>query len=173
MKIIETNVDMNPLQYLAFPLLHGTNLSSSSQKSTGTSNSKSAGLLKKAKFSQSKKEADGENLSHQLLSSWHVAPIHLPLVGQNCWPHMSDGFSVSLWFHLECVHEMENSTEKGKKVKRRLFSVRENSFDSTGENIVLVPLLGSTEGFRLQVLLIGVSYTKRLHVFLLMNVEQE
>ncbi|XP_072187689.1 lysosomal-trafficking regulator [Excalfactoria chinensis] len=133
LKIIETNVDMNPLQYLAFPLLHGTNLSSSSQKSTGTSNNKTAGLLKKAKFSQSKKETDGENLSHQLLSSWHVAPVHLPLVGQNCWPHMSDGFSVSLWFHLERVHEMENSIEKGKKIKQRLSSVRENSFDSTEE----------------------------------------
>ncbi|XP_065586174.1 lysosomal-trafficking regulator [Cyrtonyx montezumae] len=133
LKIIETNIDVNPLQYLAFPLLHGTNFSSSSQKSTGTSNNKTAGLLKKAKFSQSKKETDGENLSHQLLSSWHVAPIHLPLVGQNCWPHMSDGFSVSLWFHLECVHEMEKSAEKGKKVKKRLFSVRENSFDSTEE----------------------------------------
>lgn len=140
MKIIETNIYMNPLQYLAFPLLHGTNLSSSSsQKSASTSNSKTAGLLKTAKFSQSKKEADGENLSHQLLSSWHVAPIHLPLVGQNCWPHMSEGFSVSLWFHLECAHEMENSTEKGKKIKRRsrLVAVRENIFDSTGEDIVL------------------------------------
>ncbi|KFP42398.1 Lysosomal-trafficking regulator, partial [Chlamydotis macqueenii] len=136
LKIIETNVYMNPLQYLAFPLLHSTNLSSSSsQKSASTSNSKTAGLLKRAKFSQSKKEADCENLSHQLLSSWHVAPIHLPLVGQNCWPHMSDGFSVSLWFHLECAHETENSTEKGKKVKRRtrLVAVRENSFDSTEE----------------------------------------
>ncbi|KAM6086319.1 lysosomal-trafficking regulator isoform 6-T6 [Theristicus caerulescens] len=136
LKIIETNIYMNPLQYLAFPLLHGTNLSSSSsQKSASTSNSKAAGLLKKAKFSQSKKEADGENLSHQLLSSWHVAPIHLPLVGQNCWPHMSDGFSVSLWFRLECAHEAENSTEKGKKMKRRsrLAAVRENSFDSTEE----------------------------------------
>ncbi|XP_075002599.1 lysosomal-trafficking regulator isoform X3 [Calonectris borealis] len=136
LKIIETNIYMNPLQYLAFPLLHGTNLSSSSsQKSASTSNSKTAGLLKRAKFSQSKKEADGENLSHQLLSSWHVAPIHLPLVGQNCWPHMSEGFSVSLWFHLECAHETENSTEKGKKVKRRsrLVAVRENSFDSTEE----------------------------------------
>uniref|UniRef100_A0A663FCT5 Lysosomal trafficking regulator n=1 Tax=Aquila chrysaetos chrysaetos TaxID=223781 RepID=A0A663FCT5_AQUCH len=134
LKIIETNIYMNPLQYLAFPLLHSTNLSScSSQKSASTSNSKTAGLLKRAKFSQSKKEADGENLSHQLLSSWHVAPIHLPLVGQNCWPHMSEGFSVSLWFHLECAHETENSTEKGKKIKRRsrLVAVRENSFDST------------------------------------------
>lgn len=132
---------MNPLQYLAFPLLYGTNLSSSSsQKSAGTFNSKTVGLVKRAKFSQNKKEADGENLSHQLLSSWHVAPIHLPLVGQNCWPHMSEGFSVSLWFHLEGVHETENSTEKGKKQKKRsrLFSVRENSFDSTGEDIVLL-----------------------------------
>nr|XP_047903864.1 lysosomal-trafficking regulator [Anser cygnoides]XP_047903865.1 lysosomal-trafficking regulator [Anser cygnoides] len=136
LKIIETNIYVNPLQYLAFPLLYGTNLSSSSsQKSAGTFNSKTVGLVKRAKFSQNKKEADGENLSHQLLSSWHVAPIHLPLVGQNCWPHMSEGFSVSLWFHLECVHETENSTEKGKKIKKRsrLFSVRENSFDSTEE----------------------------------------
>ncbi|KAM7117553.1 lysosomal-trafficking regulator isoform 2-T4 [Ciconia maguari] len=136
LKIIETNIYMNPLQYLAFPLLHGTNLSSSSsQKSASNSNSKTAGLLKRTKLSQSKKEADGENLSHQLLSSWHVAPIHLPLVGQNCWPHMSEGFSVSLWFHLECAHETENSTEKGKKIKRRsrLVAVRENSFDSTEE----------------------------------------
>uniref|UniRef100_A0A8C0C2E6 Lysosomal trafficking regulator n=1 Tax=Buteo japonicus TaxID=224669 RepID=A0A8C0C2E6_9AVES len=135
LKIIETNIYMNPLQYLAFPLLHSTNLSScSSQKSASTSNSKTAGLLKRAKLSQSKKEADGENLSHQLLSSWHVAPIHLPLVGQNCWPHMSEGFSVSLWFHLECAHETENSTEKGKKIKRRsrLVAVRENSFDTEG-----------------------------------------
>ncbi|XP_032039387.1 lysosomal-trafficking regulator [Aythya fuligula] len=136
LKIIETNIYMNPLQYLAFPLLYGTNLSSSSsQKSAGTFNSKTVGLVKRAKFSKNKKEADGENLSHQLLSSWHVAPIHLPLVGQNCWPHMSEGFSVSLWFHLEGVHETENSTEKGKKQKKRsrLFSVRENSFDSTEE----------------------------------------
>uniref|UniRef100_A0A663MXJ1 Lysosomal trafficking regulator n=1 Tax=Athene cunicularia TaxID=194338 RepID=A0A663MXJ1_ATHCN len=134
LKIIETNIYMNPLQYLTFPLLHGASLStSSSQKSASTSNSKTAGLLKRAKFSQSKKETDGENLSHQLLSSWHVAPIHLPLVGQNCWPHMSEGFSVSLWFHLEYAHETENLTEKGKKFKRssRLIAVRENSFDST------------------------------------------
>ncbi|NXS94620.1 LYST regulator, partial [Jacana jacana] len=136
LKIIENNIYMNPLQYLPFPLLHGTSLNScSSQRSGSTSNSKTSGLIKRAKFSQSKKEADSENLSHQLLSSWHVAPIHLPLVGQNCWPHMSEGFSVSLWFHLEYAHEMENSTEKGKKVKRRsrLVAVRENSFDSTEE----------------------------------------
>nr|XP_013800926.1 PREDICTED: lysosomal-trafficking regulator [Apteryx mantelli mantelli] len=136
LKIVETNTCMNPLQYLAFPLLYGTHFSSSSsQKSASTPNSKTAGLLKRAKYSQNKKEADGENLTHQLLSSWYVAPIHLPLVGQNCWPHMSEGFSVSLWFHLECLHEAENSAEKGKKIKKRskLLTVRENSFDSTEE----------------------------------------
>ncbi|XP_054255258.1 lysosomal-trafficking regulator isoform X2 [Indicator indicator] len=136
LKIIEANIYMNPLQYLAFPLLHGTNLgSSSSQKAASTSNSKTTGLLKKPKFLQSKKEVDGENLSHQLLSSWHVAPIHLPLVGQNCWPHMSEGFSFSLWFHLEYAHETENPAAKGKKIKRRsrMVTVRENSFDSTEE----------------------------------------
>ncbi|KFV61148.1 Lysosomal-trafficking regulator, partial [Dryobates pubescens] len=136
LKIIEANIYMNPLQYLAFPLLHGTNLSSSSsQKAASNSNSKTTGLLKKPKFLQNKKEADGENLSHQLLSSWHVAPIHLPLVGQNCWPHMSEGFSFSLWFHLEYAHETENPAEQGKKFKRksRVITVRENSFDSTEE----------------------------------------
>lgn len=141
LKIIETHIYMNPLQYLAFPLLHGANLnSSSSQKSASNSTSKTAGVLKRAKLSQSKREADGENLSHQLLSSWHVAPIHLPLVGQNCWPHMSEGFSASLWFRLECAPETENSTEKGKKMKRRSrpVAVRENSFDSAGEDIVLL-----------------------------------
>uniref|UniRef100_A0A8B9ZLC5 Lysosomal trafficking regulator n=1 Tax=Anas platyrhynchos TaxID=8839 RepID=A0A8B9ZLC5_ANAPL len=139
LKIIETNIYMNPLQYLAFPLLYGTNLSSSSsQKSAGTFNSKTVGLVKRAKFSQNKKEADGENLSHQLLSSWHVAPIHLPLVGQNCWPHMSEGFSVSLWFHLEGVHETENSTEKGKKQKKRsrLFSSIGMEYLSMGDKLV-------------------------------------
>ncbi|NXA37739.1 LYST regulator, partial [Eudromia elegans] len=137
LKIVETNIYMNPLQYLAFPLLHGTPLSSSlSQKSASTPNSKTAALPKRAKFSQSKKEADGENLTHQLLSSWYVAPVHLPLVGQNCWPHMSEGFSVSLWFRLECRHEAESLTEKGKKIKKRgkLLTARENSFDSTDEN---------------------------------------
>uniref|UniRef100_A0A8C8SEP2 Lysosomal-trafficking regulator n=1 Tax=Pelusios castaneus TaxID=367368 RepID=A0A8C8SEP2_9SAUR len=136
LKIVETNIYMSPLQHLSFPLLQIPNLiSNSSQKTTSALNSKTIGLLKRAKFSQNKKEADGENLIHQLLSSWHVAPIHLPLVGQNCWPHMSEGFSVSLWFHVECVQETESLTEKGKKMKKRSkrLIVRESSFDGTGE----------------------------------------
>uniref|UniRef100_A0A674K6J6 Lysosomal-trafficking regulator n=1 Tax=Terrapene triunguis TaxID=2587831 RepID=A0A674K6J6_9SAUR len=143
LKIVEMNIYMSPLQYLSFPLLKSSNLnSSSSQKSTSALNSKTVGLLKRAKFSQNKKEADGENLTHQLLSSWHVAPIHLPLVGQNCWPHMSEGFSVSLWFHVECVQETESRTEKGKKKKRsKPLIVRESSFDGTESKSVRMEYL--------------------------------
>ncbi|KYO18831.1 lysosomal-trafficking regulator isoform C [Alligator mississippiensis] len=134
LKIVEANIYVSPLQYLTFPLLHIPNLSnSSSQKSASVLNSKAIGLLKRGKLSQSKKEADGENLTHQLLSSWHVAPIHLPLVGQNCWPHMSEGFSISLWFNVEHVQEMESPTEKGKKTKKRSkpLILQDSNFDSS------------------------------------------
>uniref|UniRef100_A0A5F8GZ26 Lysosomal trafficking regulator n=1 Tax=Monodelphis domestica TaxID=13616 RepID=A0A5F8GZ26_MONDO len=135
LKIIEADTNMSPLQYLTFPLFHIPNLSSNSfaQKYGSILNSKAIGLLRRATFSQSKKEADSEIFPHQLLSSWHVAPIHLPLVGQNCWPHMSEGFSVSLWFNLESVHEAENTLEKGKRIKKRKKTsfIQDDSLDDT------------------------------------------
>ncbi|XP_053155888.1 lysosomal-trafficking regulator isoform X2 [Hemicordylus capensis] len=138
LKIMEANTEMRPLQHLSFPLHQIPNLSSSpSQKSTLTLNSKVTGLLRRAKFAQTK-EPEGESLPHHhlLLSSWHVAPIHLPLVGQNCWPHMSEGFSISLWFCVECVHEADNSLEKAKRMKRRskLLVSHDSSFDDIGES---------------------------------------
>ncbi|XP_077024529.1 lysosomal-trafficking regulator isoform X2 [Tamandua tetradactyla] len=135
LKIVETNITMSPSQYLTFPLMHTPNLSNgvSSQKCSGILNSKAMGLLRRARVSRSKKEADSESFPHQLLSSWHIAPIHLPLLGQNCWPHLSEGFSVSLWFNVEYTHEAESTTEKGKKIRKRNESliVRESSFDGT------------------------------------------
>ncbi|KYO18832.1 lysosomal-trafficking regulator isoform D [Alligator mississippiensis] len=64
------------------------------------------------------------------------APIHLPLVGQNCWPHMSEGFSISLWFNVEHVQEMESPTEKGKKTKKRSkpLILQDSNFDSSEES---------------------------------------
>uniref|UniRef100_G3WJ48 Lysosomal-trafficking regulator n=1 Tax=Sarcophilus harrisii TaxID=9305 RepID=G3WJ48_SARHA len=136
LKIIETGINMSPLQYLTFPLLHIPNISSNSfsQKYSSILNNKAIGLLKRAKFPQSKKEVDSEIFPHQLLSSWHVAPIHLPLVGQNCWPHMSEGFSISLWFNMESIHETESILEKVKKIKKRKKSsfIQEDSLDDTG-----------------------------------------
>ncbi|XP_074118563.1 lysosomal-trafficking regulator isoform X2 [Sminthopsis crassicaudata] len=136
LKIIETGINMSPLQYLTFPLLHIPNISNNSfsQKYSSILNNKAIGLLKRAKFPQSKKEVDSEIFPHQLLSSWHVAPIHLPLVGQNCWPHMSEGFSISLWFNMESIHETESILEKVKKIKKRKKSsfIQDDSLDDTG-----------------------------------------
>uniref|UniRef100_G3TZW2 Lysosomal-trafficking regulator n=1 Tax=Loxodonta africana TaxID=9785 RepID=G3TZW2_LOXAF len=138
LKIVETDISMCPSQYLTFPLLHTPNVSNgvSSQKGLGILNSKAVALLRRARVSRSKKETDSENFPHQLLSSWHIAPIHLPLLGQNCWPHLAEGFSVSLWFNVECSHETESLIEKGKKMKKRNKSaiVWDSSFGGTESN---------------------------------------
>ncbi|MEJ1284502.1 lysosomal trafficking regulator [Cricetulus griseus] len=120
-KIVGNDFTMSPSQYLTFPLLHTPSLSNgvSPQKSPGILNSKALGLLRRARISRGKKEADRESFPSRLLSSWHIAPIHLPLLGQNCWPHLSEGFSVSLWFNVEYIHESESATERGKKIKKR------------------------------------------------------
>ncbi|XP_004620422.2 lysosomal-trafficking regulator isoform X1 [Sorex araneus] len=134
LKIVESDISVSPSQYLTFPLLHTSNLSNgvSSQKCPGILNSKTLGLLRKVRISRSKKEAEMESFPEQLLSSWHIAPIHLPLLGQNCWPHLSEGFSVSLWFNVECAYEAENTKEKGKKMKKRNRSlILRDSFDGT------------------------------------------
>ncbi|XP_052013670.1 lysosomal-trafficking regulator isoform X3 [Apodemus sylvaticus] len=120
-KIVESDFSMSPSQYLTFPLLHTPCLSNGvlSQKPPGILNSKALGLLRRARISRGKKEADRESVPCRLLSSWHIAPIHLPLLGQNCWPHLSEGFSVSLWFNVEYIHESESAAERGKKTKKR------------------------------------------------------
>ncbi|XP_008585444.1 PREDICTED: lysosomal-trafficking regulator, partial [Galeopterus variegatus] len=132
LKIVESDITMSPSQYLTFPLLHTPNLSNgvSSQKCPGILHSKAAGLLRRARVSRNKKEADRESFPHRLLSSWHIAPIHLPLLGQNCWPHLSEGFSASLWFNVACMREAESTTDKGKKKKKRKSLIsRDSSFD--------------------------------------------
>ncbi|XP_066238803.1 lysosomal-trafficking regulator isoform X1 [Saccopteryx leptura] len=137
LKIVGSDVTMSPLQYLTFPLLHTPNVSSgvTSQKCPGTLNSKALGFLRRARVSWHRKEAGSNSIPQQLLSSWHVAPIHLPLLGQNCWPHLSEGFSVSLWFNVERVHEAESSTEKRKIRKRKKSLIlRDSSVDGIESN---------------------------------------
>ncbi|XP_077201679.1 lysosomal-trafficking regulator isoform X3 [Paroedura picta] len=137
LKILHANTEMRPLQHISFPLHQILNVGSSPlQKSALALNNKTTSGLRRAKFAQTKKERDGESLPHHLLSSWHVAPIHLPLVGQNCWPHMSEGFSISLWFYVESIQEAHNSSEKAKRIKRRSRSLisHDSSFEDTEEN---------------------------------------
>ncbi|XP_047376057.1 lysosomal-trafficking regulator isoform X2 [Sciurus carolinensis] len=135
LKIVENDVAMSPSQYLTFPLLHTPSLSNGvpQPKSPGILNSKAIGLLRRARASRGKAEADRGDVPHRLLSSWHIAPVHLPLLGQNCWPHLSEGFSVSLWFNVECTQESERATEEVKKMKKRSKSliVQDSSFDGT------------------------------------------
>ncbi|XP_013360148.1 PREDICTED: lysosomal-trafficking regulator isoform X3 [Chinchilla lanigera] len=135
LKIVESDVTMIPSQYLTFPLLHTPSLSNSvsSQKCPGILNSKAMGLLRRARISRGRKEADRESFPQRLLSSWHIAPVHLPLLGQNCWPHLSEGFSVSLWFNVEYIRESEGGTEKRKKIKKRNRSLilQDGSFDGS------------------------------------------
>ncbi|XP_041106752.1 lysosomal-trafficking regulator-like isoform X3 [Polyodon spathula] len=132
--IVEANMHMAPLQYLTFPLVTNSCCATSTSptpKQSSTVGCKAPGLLRRGKVVPGRKEAESESLNHQLSSSWHVAPFHLPLVGQNCWPHMSEGFSVSLWVKVENPPEAEGSAEKMMTQKRsKLVAFQDSSFDS-------------------------------------------
>uniref|UniRef100_A0A250YM99 Lysosomal-trafficking regulator n=1 Tax=Castor canadensis TaxID=51338 RepID=A0A250YM99_CASCN len=138
LKIVESDVTMSPSHYLTFPLLHTPIVSNgiSSQKCPGILNNKAMGLLRRARISRGKKEAGREGFPHHLLSSWHIAPIHLPLLGQNCWPHLSEGFSIALWFNVECIHDSQSTAQRGKKAKKRskLSVLQDSSFDGADSN---------------------------------------
>lgn len=105
---------IEPLHLLTFPVTLGASTpggASASFRQNGSAGGKSVGLLWKGKLSPGRGEGDGEcRLSHFSSSPWHAAPLHLPLVGQNCWPHMASGFSASMWLR---VSEQDSDKNKG------------------------------------------------------------
>lgn len=105
---------MEPLHFLPFPILHGVSTpggSSPGSRQSSAAGGKSVSLLWKGKLSPGRREGEPEyRPSHLWSSPWHTAPLHLPLVGQNCWPHMAPGFSASMWLWLA---ELEKSEDKG------------------------------------------------------------
>ncbi|XP_068087878.1 lysosomal-trafficking regulator isoform X2 [Hyperolius riggenbachi] len=116
LNITEANSIMIPLKYLSFPLQQGTaGVSGTAQKSPGFVSGKMSSFFKRAKVWQTK-DLHGDDT---LLSSWHIAPIHLPLVGQNCWPNMSDGFSFAVWLKMEYNIDLEYFINKGKQMKKK------------------------------------------------------
>ncbi|XP_072912760.1 lysosomal-trafficking regulator isoform X1 [Hemitrygon akajei] len=129
LSIVEANINMDPMQYLTFPIMLNTNTFSnisSVQKASSATSSKTSNLLKRVKFPQNRRETELERLS----SPWHVAALHLPVVGQNCWPHMSDGFSVSLWLKVEVSKGTEGLIKKVRKQRRNwLATSRDKSTD--------------------------------------------
>lgn len=106
---------MEPLHFLTFPILHGVSTpggSSPGSRQSGAAGGKAVSLLWKGKLSPGRREGEPEHRpSHLWSSPWHTAPLHLPLVGQNCWPHMAPGFSASLW--LRVTELEEKSDDKG------------------------------------------------------------
>uniref|UniRef100_A0A672PLE3 Lysosomal trafficking regulator n=1 Tax=Sinocyclocheilus grahami TaxID=75366 RepID=A0A672PLE3_SINGR len=69
--------------------------------------------LLRGKLPLGRGEADLSRPGHLRSSPWHTAPFHLPLVGQNCWPHMASGFSASLW--VRAGKDEDRRYKKGKK----------------------------------------------------------
>uniref|UniRef100_A0A671SVS4 Lysosomal-trafficking regulator-like n=1 Tax=Sinocyclocheilus anshuiensis TaxID=1608454 RepID=A0A671SVS4_9TELE len=70
--------------------------------------------LLRGKLPLGRGEADLSRPGHLRSSPWHTAPFHLPLVGQNCWPHMASGFSASLWVRVG--KDEDGRYKKGKKL---------------------------------------------------------
>ncbi|XP_024863409.2 lysosomal-trafficking regulator isoform X1 [Kryptolebias marmoratus] len=116
LEIIEANMNVEPLHFLTFPVVLGAStpgtLSPASRQS-GAAGGKSVGLLWKGKLSPGRREGDGECRPGHLRSSpWHAAPLHLPLVGQNCWPHMASGFSASMWLRVAAPEERDGAGDE-------------------------------------------------------------
>lgn len=112
--IVEANTNTEPLHFLTFPVTLGASTpggSSASFRQNGSAGGKGVGLLWKGKLSPGRGDGDGESRpGHFGSSPWHAAPLHLPLVGQNCWPHMASGFSASMWLR---VSEQDRDKNKG------------------------------------------------------------
>uniref|UniRef100_A0AAX7SE80 Lysosomal trafficking regulator n=1 Tax=Astatotilapia calliptera TaxID=8154 RepID=A0AAX7SE80_ASTCA len=96
LQIVEANMNIEPLHFLSFPIILGAStpgVFSPSSRQNCAAGGKSVGLPWKSKLSPGRREGEAEyQPSHLRTSPWHIAPLHLPLVGQNCWPHMASGF---------------------------------------------------------------------------------
>ncbi|XP_077145213.1 lysosomal-trafficking regulator [Ranitomeya variabilis] len=126
LKITEANTGMIPLKHVTFPLqqnLLGANCVA--HKSSGFTPGKLPAFCRRTKTWQNK-----DLHCDQVACPWHIAPIHLPLVGQNCWPHMSDGFSLTLWLKLECSQDSERLTRRKQTKRKKRFSFQAQSTGS-------------------------------------------
>ncbi|XP_063047649.1 lysosomal-trafficking regulator isoform X3 [Engraulis encrasicolus] len=115
LQIVQASMHLQPLHFLTFPTLLGhhhappTGASSPGLRPNGVAGGKAVGALwRGAKPSPS----PGGHL--RASSPWHTAPLHLPLMGQNCWPHMASGFSAALWVRaLRSEGDEDGAAERG------------------------------------------------------------
>ncbi|XP_041866300.1 lysosomal-trafficking regulator isoform X3 [Melanotaenia boesemani] len=138
LQIIEANMNTKPLHFLTFPLILGASASgalSPGSRQNCTAGGKSVGLLWKGKLSPGRREGDAEyRPSHLHSSPWHIAPLHLPLVGQNCWPHMASGFSASMW--LRVTEQEDNDGDKDKEESNRPGAESQHASSQAGSRLV-------------------------------------
>uniref|UniRef100_A0A672PU99 Lysosomal trafficking regulator n=1 Tax=Sinocyclocheilus grahami TaxID=75366 RepID=A0A672PU99_SINGR len=118
LQIVEANADTEPLYFMSFPMIPGAGVpglsSSPGMRPHGTAGGKGGvNTLLRGKLPLGRGEADLSRPGHLRSSPWHTAPFHLPLVGQNCWPHMASGFSASLW--VRAGKDEDRRYKKGKK----------------------------------------------------------
>ncbi|XP_073776411.1 lysosomal-trafficking regulator isoform X4 [Danio rerio] len=102
LQIVEANTDTEPLYFMSFPMIPGSggpglSPSPGTRPHGATAGKGGVNTILRGKLPLGRGEADMSRPGHLRSSPWHAAPFHLPLVGQNCWPHMASGFSASLW----------------------------------------------------------------------------
>uniref|UniRef100_A0AAY5EIP1 Lysosomal trafficking regulator n=1 Tax=Electrophorus electricus TaxID=8005 RepID=A0AAY5EIP1_ELEEL len=119
LQVVEANTDTEPLHYLSFPMLldvglPGTSISVGPKTNGVTVARAGMSMLWRGKLCASRAEGDGRP-GHLRASPWHIAPLHLALVGQNCWPHMASGFSASLWVRVMKNEDEEERLYRGMK----------------------------------------------------------
>lgn len=125
LQIVEANSDTEPLYFMSFPMIPGTGVPSLST-SPGTRphgavvGKGGVNSLLRGKLPLGRGEADMSRPGHLRSSPWHAAPFHLPLVGQNCWPHMASGFSASLW--VRAGKDEDGLSKKGKIIVNSFLS---------------------------------------------------
>ncbi|KAL7877250.1 hypothetical protein SRHO_G00038930 [Serrasalmus rhombeus] len=120
LKMVLANADTEPLHYLSFPMLLGISAPSTSSclglKTNVVAGARTGmGMLWRGKQSPGQDEGV-RHPGHSHTSPWHIAPLHLPLVGQNCWPHMASGFSASLWVRAVKSEDEDGPSHQGEKV---------------------------------------------------------
>ncbi|XP_068182991.1 lysosomal-trafficking regulator isoform X2 [Antennarius striatus] len=138
LQIVEANMNMEPLHFLSFPIIIGASASggvSNSFRQNGAVGGKGVGLLWKGKLSSGRREGEfGFRPSHFRSSPWHIAPLHLPLVGQNCWPHMASGFSASMW--LRVTEQDKGDRDKTEEERRPPAAESPHSSSLAGTTLV-------------------------------------
>lgn len=111
--MVEANTESEPLHYLSFPMFLCSNAPNTSPVRVVASRS-TVGTLWRSKYG-SENEQGVSHPVHFQASPWHIAPLHLPLAGQNIWPHMASGFSATLWIRPVKNNEEDRPTHEGKE----------------------------------------------------------